>query len=83
LFLPLLFSLSCTTSSQTPIPSRTTLEQCHPKAKVQIRGEFRKERGRGRLRRKRRRVGRSRELSRSMFDTFWYITRGEDKMMGF
>jgi hypothetical protein len=28
-------------------------------------------------------VGRSRELSRSMFDTFWYITRGEDKMMGF
>jgi hypothetical protein len=64
-------------------PTQKTREQCHPKAKVQIREVRRKEKGRERLRRRRRRVGRSRELSRSMFDTFWYITRDEDDTMEF
>jgi hypothetical protein len=61
----------------------TTSIKCHPKAKLLIKEVRRRERerGRGRRRRRKRRVARSRELSRSMFGTFWYITRDEDEMI--
>jgi len=65
----------------------TTFIRCHPRAKAQIRGSRqirgvrRKERGREKLRIKRRKAGRSREHSRSMFDTFWYNYLDEDEMM--
>jgi len=63
------------------------LHTMHQRAKAQIRGSRqkkgvrRKERGREKPRIKKRKAGRSREHSRSTFDTFWYNYLDEDEMM--
>jgi hypothetical protein len=67
--------------------SITNSIQCRLKAKEQIRGNQQRrevrQKGRGRERptRRRKKVGRSREHSRSMFDIFWYTPWEKDEVM--